>query len=260
QAALGLDYAFRAGIIHRDIKPGNLLIDRQGLARILDMGLARFYKDHSDLLTLKYDDKIVLGTADYVAPEQVANSHTVDIRADIYALGATLYFLLAGHPPFPSGTVSQKLLWQRSREPTPIREVRPDVPEGLAALVARMMAKEPQSRFQTPAQAAGELEAWLPSAVALPAAAEMPQLSAAALDGLGADGAIGEASDLVPAGASRAEAELLGPAIPSLSPSLPGPFGSPVASPWPAPSDSAGRGTALEHRSEPVGSGSDAPT
>src|SRR5581483_6918273 len=122
QVAVGLDYAFRNGIIHRDIKPGNVLVDRKGVARILDMGLARFYKDHADQLTLKYDDKIVLGTADYVAPEQVANSHAVDIRADIYALGATFYFLLAGHPPFPTGTVSQKLLWHRTKDTTPIRQ------------------------------------------------------------------------------------------------------------------------------------------
>src|SRR5205085_8116484 len=107
QIALGLDYAFRNQIIHRDIKPGNVLIDRVGHARLLDLGLARFYNDHTDQLTIKYDDKIVLGTADYIAPEQVVNSHAVDIRADIYALGSTLYFLLAGHPPFPTGTVSQ---------------------------------------------------------------------------------------------------------------------------------------------------------
>ena len=119
QVALGLDYAFRNGIIHRDIKPGNILIDRRGMAKILDMGLARFFNDQTDKLTMKYDDKIVLGTADYVAPEQVANSHAVDIRADIYGLGATFYFLLAGHPPFPNGTVSQKLLWHRTKEPTP---------------------------------------------------------------------------------------------------------------------------------------------
>ena len=107
QVALGLDFAFRGGIIHRDIKPGNILIDRQGATKLLDLGLARFYKDTTDMLTVKYDDKIVLGTADYVAPEQVANSHAVDVRADIYALGASFYFVLAGHPPFPNGTVSQ---------------------------------------------------------------------------------------------------------------------------------------------------------
>ncbi len=180
QVALALDSAFRSGIIHRDIKPGNILIDRKGTARLLDMGLARFFKDHTDQLTVKYDDKIVLGTADYVAPEQVANSHSVDIRADVYGLGATFYFLLAGHPPFPTGTVSQKLLWHRTKEPTPIQQVRPDVPDGVAAIVARMMAKDPKARFQTPAQVAAELEAWVPATVLLPAADEMPTLSPAA--------------------------------------------------------------------------------
>ncbi|MFO0795949.1 MAG: serine/threonine-protein kinase [Gemmataceae bacterium] len=183
QVALALDTSFRAGIIHRDIKPGNILIDRRGTARLLDMGLARFFRDHTDQLTIKYDDKIVLGTADYVAPEQVANSHAVDIRADIYGLGATYYFLLAGHPPFPTGTVSQKLLWHRTKEPTPIKEVRPDVPDDVAALIARMMAKEPKARYQTPAQVAAELDGIVPEVVPLPAAEEMPVLSPAATEG-----------------------------------------------------------------------------
>src|SRR5207248_10873753 len=148
-----------------DVKPCIVLIDRKGVARIIDLGLARFYKDHGDQLTMKFDDKIVLGTADYVAPEQVANSHSVDIRADIYGLGATFYFLLAGHPPFPVGTVSQKLLWYRTKEPTPIRQIRQDVPEGLAAVLARMMAKDPKVRYQTPAQVVAELEPWLPEVV-----------------------------------------------------------------------------------------------
>ena len=180
QVALGLDFAFRSGLIHRDIKPGNVLIDRHGHAKLLDLGLARFFNDQTDMLTIKYDDKIVLGTADYVAPEQVANSHEVDIRADIYALGASFYFLLAGHPPFPSGTVSQKLLWHRTKDPTPIRQVRPDVSEGIAAVVAKMMHKDPAQRFQTPAEVAAELERWVPANVPLPAAEEMPTLSLAA--------------------------------------------------------------------------------
>jgi len=180
QVAQGLDCAFQNKIIHRDIKPGNILIDRWGVARILDMGLARFLNDHNDLLTIKYDDKIVLGTADYVAPEQIVNSHMVDIRADIYALGGTLYFLLAGHPPFPTGSVSQKLLWHRIKEPTPIRLIRPEVPEGLAAILERMLAKDPKARYQTPAQIVSELEAWLTEPVPLPRPEEMPALCPAA--------------------------------------------------------------------------------
>lgn len=182
QTALGLQYAFDNGLIHRDIKPGNILVDREGTAKLLDMGLARFYQDQSDMLTVKYDDKIVLGTADYVAPEQVANSHAVDVRADIYALGGTLYFLLAGHPPFPTGTVSQKLLWHRTKDPTPLRQVKPDVPEELAAIVARMMQKDPALRYQTPAEIAADLERWAAVEAPRPAEAELPALSKAARD------------------------------------------------------------------------------
>jgi tRNA A-37 threonylcarbamoyl transferase component Bud32 len=183
QVAAGLDYAFRNGIIHRDIKPGNILLDRAGVARLLDLGLARFINDHTDQLTVKYDDKVVLGTADYVAPEQVANSHAVDIRADIYGLGATLYFLLAGHPPFPGGSVSLKLLWHRTKEPAPIRSIRPDVPGGLAAVLAKMLAKDPKARYQTPAQVVTALGEWAAGPMPPPRPDEMPQLSPAVRDG-----------------------------------------------------------------------------
>src|SRR4029078_3640410 len=117
------------------------------------------------------------------APEQVANSHSVDIRADVYALGATLYFLLAGHPPFPTGTVSQKLLWHRTKDPTPIRQVRPEVPEGLAAVLARMMSKDPKARHQTPAQVATDLERFLDGPAPLPQEIEVPVSSPAAMEG-----------------------------------------------------------------------------
>jgi serine/threonine protein kinase len=184
QIAQALDFAFRNRIIHRDVKPGNVLIDRIGVARLLDLGLARFLNDHTDQLTLKYDDKIVLGTADYVAPEQILNSHAVDTRADIYALGATFYYLLAGHPIFPTGSVSQKLLWHRMKEPANIRDVRADVPEGLATIVMRMLAKDPKDRYQTPAQLISELERWLPEFVSPPRTEEMPRLSPASTEDL----------------------------------------------------------------------------
>ncbi|MFO0806826.1 MAG: serine/threonine-protein kinase [Gemmataceae bacterium] len=248
QTAIGLDYAFRSGLIHRDIKPGNILVDRKGVARILDMGLARFYKDHSDQLTMKYDDKIVLGTADYVAPEQVANSHSVDIRADVYGLGATFYFLLAGHPPFPVGTVSQKLLWHRTKEPTPIQEIRPEVPDGLAQILARMMAKDPKARYQTPAQVAADLEKWLAPNPPLPQDDEMPQLSPAAMEGAELPDDMPE-----PPPADEPEPELVGAGafargaapkpekrsgpfgVPAARPQA-SPFAAPAASPWAAPS------------------------
>ena len=193
QVARALDFAFRNRIIHRDVKPGNVLIDRKGVARLLDLGLARFLNDHTDQLTLKYDDKIVLGTADYVAPEQILNSHAVDTRADIYALGATFYYLLAGHPIFPTGSVSQKLLWHRMKEPTDIREVREEVPEVLAAIVMKMLVKDPKDRYQTPAQLISELERWLPESVLLPRTEEMPRLSPAATEDLAEAAAMIEA-------------------------------------------------------------------
>jgi serine/threonine protein kinase len=235
QTAVGLDFAFRNAIIHRDIKPGNVLIDRKGVARILDMGLARFLNDHGDQLTLKYDDKIVLGTADYVAPEQVANSHAVDIRADIYALGATFYFLLAGHPPFPTGTVSQKLLWHRTKDPTPIRQIRPDVPDAIALIVGKMMAKDPKARYQTPAQVAAELDPFLTEPVALPPEEEMPALSPAATEGMNQEvplePVLEPAAPTTTANAAVGSAKATGGAA-VMTPPAANPFGPTANTPW----------------------------
>ena len=142
QSAQGLDHAFRVGVIHRDIKPGNILVDRGGIVQDPRHGPGRFYHSDDDMLTKKYDEKSVLGTADYVAPEQTINSHDVDVRADIYSLGATFYFLLAGHPPFPDGTVSQKLIaHQTQAADADPPKLRPEVPAGTIAVVDRMMAK-----------------------------------------------------------------------------------------------------------------------
>lgn len=184
EAALGLDHAYRGGLVHRDVKPANIMIERGGAVRVLDLGLARFHQDETDPLTLKYDDKHVLGTADYVAPEQALNSHEVDQRADIYSLGCTLYFLLTGRPPFPDGKVAQKLVWHQVRQPTPVRQLRPEVPESIVAVLSRMIAKEPAERFQTHAEVAAALEALRLGPVPPPREEEMPRLCPAARHGM----------------------------------------------------------------------------
>src|SRR5579884_4109945 len=149
QAALGLQHAHEAGLVHRDIKPGNILVDRNGTVKVLDMGLARFFNDESDNLSKKYDET-VLGTSDYLAPEQTLGSD-VDIRADIYSLGATFYFCLTGQTLFGEGTAAQKLIWHTTRQPKPICSVRPEVPEEMAEIIEkRMLAKDPGQRFQEP--------------------------------------------------------------------------------------------------------------
>ena len=178
-SAIGLQHAHEEGLIHRDIKPGNILIDRTGTVKILDMGLARFFNDDEDLLTKKYDEN-VLGTADYLAPEQAIDSHSVDGRADIYSLGATFYFLLVGHQPFMEGTVAQKLLWHQNRTPKSIKEVRSDVPDAVIAIILKMMAKNRQDRYQTPAELAEALAPFVQTPIDPPPEKEMPTLSAAA--------------------------------------------------------------------------------
>jgi eukaryotic-like serine/threonine-protein kinase len=176
QAAQGLRHAHEvAGIVHRDIKPSNLIVDRTGTVKILDMGLARFFHDEEDLLTKKYDEN-VLGTADYLAPEQVLDSHGVDIRADVYSLGATFYFCLTGRAPFQEGTVAQKLIWHQTRQPKPVRTVRSDVPPELVAILEKMMAKDPAERFQTPADVIRALAPWTQTSITPPADSEMPRL------------------------------------------------------------------------------------
>jgi hypothetical protein len=125
----------------------------------------------------------VLGTADYLAPEQALDSHGVDIRADIYSLGATFYFCLTGQPPFNEGTVAQKLIWHQTRAPKPIRQMRAEVPEQLVQIIDKMMAKDKAKRYQTPAQVADALAPWTRQAISPPPEAEMPRLSLAAMGG-----------------------------------------------------------------------------
>jgi serine/threonine protein kinase len=178
QAALGLQHAFERGLVHRDIKPHNLLLTREGVVKILDMGLARLDEVrglHKESITTLTPDGAVIGTADYIAPEQVLNSHTADTRADLYSLGCTLYHLLAGRAPFRGRTTLQKLLWHQMRPPRPVRELRPEVPEGLAAVLDRVMAKDPAQRYQTPAELAQALVPWTQTPVPPPPPEEMPK-------------------------------------------------------------------------------------
>jgi serine/threonine protein kinase len=187
QAAYGLQHAHEAaGIVHRDIKPGNILVDRKGIVKILDMGLARFFYDEDDILTKKYDEN-VLGTADYLAPEQATDSHNVDIRADIYSLGATCYFCLTGRTPFAEGTVAQKLIWHQTRVPKPIRSFRSDVPDDFIAVIDKAMAKDIGQRYQLPVEFAEALAPWTQSPIPAPPLDEMPQLSPAAMGGAAMD-------------------------------------------------------------------------
>lgn len=178
-AAVGLQHAHEIGLVHRDIKPGNILIDRAGVVKILDMGLARFFHDEEDVLTKKYDEN-VLGTADYLAPEQALDSHAVDIRADIYSLGATFYYLLTGSAPFPEGSVAQKLIWHQHRQPRPVTSLRPDAPEEVVAIINKMMAKDPSKRYQTPAEVMAALASWVATPIPPPSEGELPRHSPAA--------------------------------------------------------------------------------
>jgi serine/threonine protein kinase len=185
QAAAGLAHATQMGLVHRDIKPGNLLLDRDGTVKILDMGLARFFDHRHDDLTLRFDDGCILGTADYLAPEQAMNE-AVDVRTDIYGLGGTLYFLLTGSSPFPDGSIAEKLARQQKGDPTPVTAFRPDVPPKLLAVMNRMMRKNPDDRYQTPEDVLAALKPWTDQPIDLPPAAEMPEHCPAVLSRMGA--------------------------------------------------------------------------
>lgn len=160
QTALGLQHAHETGLIHRDVKPANLLVDAAGNVKILDLGLARFEVDGEQSVTQQFNSKIILGTADYLAPEQALDLHHVDPRADLYSLGATLFALLAGRPPFHEGSVGQKLMWHQSKQPPPVTQFRPDTPPEVAALIEQLLAKQPGERVQTAAEVATALEPW----------------------------------------------------------------------------------------------------
>jgi eukaryotic-like serine/threonine-protein kinase len=160
QAADGLAHAHKAGLIHRDVKPANLLVDQKKVVKVLDLGLARFTADEHASLTVAFDEN-VLGTADYLAPEQALDSHGVDARADIYSLGCSLYFLLTGHPPFPDGSLPQRLMMHQKQPPPSIFKDRADAPQDLVDICMKMMAKKPDQRYQTMIDVSRALTDWL---------------------------------------------------------------------------------------------------
>lgn len=157
QAAHGLKYAHENGVIHRDIKPANILLDRSGTVKLLDMGIARL-EDALDKSELTQEGGIV-GTVDYMAPEQSIDSRAVDHRVDQYALGCTLYFLLAGRPPFDVGTMMVRLMAHRKNSPPSLDEQRSDIPGELNAIYLRLMAKLPDERFASTESLVDALEA-----------------------------------------------------------------------------------------------------
>jgi serine/threonine protein kinase len=158
QVADGLAQAAAVGLVHRDIKPANLLIDRRGAVKILDLGIVRF--THDDTHSRVGGQDIILGTLDYLAPEQAEDSSRVDTRADLYALGATLYFLIAGHPPYPGKDIRRKLEAKQTEDPPSLEVLRPDVPREFAAVVARLMARDPGERYPSPATTVAALHPW----------------------------------------------------------------------------------------------------
>jgi serine/threonine protein kinase len=236
QAALGLQRAYEVGLVHRDVKPANLLVDRNGLVKLLDLGIVRSTVA-DDRLTLRMGqgERLILGTAEYLAPEQALNCSAVDTRADIYALGGTLYFLLAGHPPFPDGSPFDKVTRKLAIDPPPIGRLRPDVSPELAEAVHKMLARNPDDRFRTPLEAAVALTPFARPASGFPlglfakrttAADEAGSATATPLPAPPPDGGPGPATAVVLLTPATAESDTeLGPAtVPTTPPHPPAPL------------------------------------
>jgi serine/threonine-protein kinase len=162
QVALGLQCAHEMGMVHRDIKPANLLVQRGDVIKISDFGLARLHdpaaSDDAALGTILTKENTVMGTPDFLSPEQARCLHRVDIRSDLYSLGCTFYFLLTGQVPFPGGNTLEKLIRHSTESYEPIESLRPEVPPAVVVVVRRLLEKEAGDRHQTPAELAAALE------------------------------------------------------------------------------------------------------
>lgn len=169
-AARGLDYAHRLGIVHRDVKPANLLLNSERVVKILDLGLARIFDEEADPSTSGIGQNVlttegeIMGTADYMAPEQSQDTHAADPRADVYSLGCTLYRLLAGSIPYPAETTVMKIMAHHDRPIPSLQAARPEVPAWLDEVYQQMMQKNPAERTQTMAEVIAAFEAVAASA------------------------------------------------------------------------------------------------
>lgn len=167
QAATGLQHAHERGMVHRDIKPHNLMVTADGTIKILDFGLASLAPEANaspDTAAPRSDLTVAgafMGTPDFISPEQAKDARQVDIRSDIYSLGATLYYLLSGRVPFDDGSIMHKLQSHAQSDPAPLDAERADVPKELVAIASRMMAKDPAERYLTPKEVADALESFL---------------------------------------------------------------------------------------------------
>ncbi len=162
QVALGLQHAYERGMVHRDIKPQNLMLTPKGQVKILDFGLAKVVREENTSTGLT-SENAYLGTPDYCAPEQATDARTADIRADLYSLGCTLYYLLSGRPPFREDTVVKTILAHQQKQPQPLTELRPEVPAEIWKVLTRLLAKEPAQRYEKPSEVAQALVPFIKS-------------------------------------------------------------------------------------------------
>jgi len=156
QLAEALEHAHQRSVVHRDIKPSNVLVTGNGQLKLVDMGLARMHQVKASDAELTATG-VTLGTFDYISPEQAKDPRSADVRSDLYSLGCTLFFMLTGRPPFPDGTVLQKLLSHSSEPPPSLLALRGDLDPELAELVEKLLAKQPSQRHQTPGELIGAL-------------------------------------------------------------------------------------------------------